>query len=43
MKNIHIIGGGTVNHIRPHLALSAPAYGGTARKLREIFINGGKK
>lgn len=30
-KKIHIIGGGTVSHIRSHLALSAPAYGKTAR------------
>lgn len=30
---IYIIGGGTVFHVRPHLALSAPAYGGTAREL----------
>jgi hypothetical protein len=32
-KRIIIIGGGTVFHIRNHLALSAPAYGGTARML----------
>lgn len=25
--HIHVIGGGTVNHVRPHLAVSAPAYG----------------
>lgn len=30
---LHILGGGTVQHVRPHLALSAPAYGGTARFL----------
>jgi hypothetical protein len=35
-KKIHIIGGGTVSHIRPHLALAAPAYGTTANKLWEI-------
>lgn len=35
-KKVHIIGGGTVNHVRPHLALSAPAYGGTARRLEEL-------
>lgn len=29
-KDVHIFGGGTVYHIRPHLALSAPAYGNTA-------------
>jgi len=30
----HIFGGGTVQHIRPHLALSAPAYGKAARTMR---------
>lgn len=30
---IHIIGGGTVSHVRNHLALCAPAYGQTARKI----------
>lgn len=29
-KQVHIIGGGTISYIRPHFALSAPAYGGTA-------------
>jgi hypothetical protein len=36
MKNtdsIEIIGGGTISHVRNHLALTAPAYGNTARKL----------
>lgn len=33
MKNIEIIGGGTVFHVRNHLALCAPAYGTTARNL----------
>lgn len=33
MRKIHIIGGGTVAHIRPHLALSAPAYGKAVRQL----------
>lgn len=32
-KTVHIIGGGTVSYIRPHLALSAPAYGATVRDL----------
>ncbi|WP_164714676.1 phosphopantothenoylcysteine decarboxylase [Burkholderia ambifaria] len=32
-KSIHIFGGGTVMHVRNHLALCAPAYGTTARKL----------
>lgn len=35
-KKIHIIGGGTVFHVRPHLALSAPAYGATARQLADL-------
>jgi hypothetical protein len=35
-KSVHIIGGGTVSHIRPHLALCAPAYGTTARRLMEL-------
>jgi hypothetical protein len=30
-KRIVIYGGGTVSHVRPHLALSAPAYGSTAK------------
>ena len=37
MKKIHIIGGGTFSHIRSHLELAAPAFGGTARKLDEMF------
>lgn len=38
MKTINFIGGGTVFHVRPHLALSAPAYGETARELyRQYF------
>ncbi|MDB5170353.1 MAG: hypothetical protein JWO35_47 [Candidatus Saccharibacteria bacterium] len=32
-KQIHIVGGGTIEPIRSHLALSAPAYGNTARQL----------
>lgn len=36
MRSIEIIGGGTVSHVRNHLALSAVAYGGTARKLQEL-------
>lgn len=35
-KSIHIIGGGTVSHVRNHLALCAPAYGRTARRLQEL-------
>lgn len=36
MKSIEIIGGGTVYHVRNHLALTAPAYGTTARQLEEM-------
>lgn len=36
MKTIEIIGGGTVFHVRNHLALTAPAYGKTARQL-EVY------
>lgn len=35
-KTIHIIGGGTISHVRNHLALCAPAYGSTAKKLVEL-------
>jgi len=34
--NIEIIGGGTFFHVRNHLALAAPAYGTTARRLGRI-------
>lgn len=35
-KQIHIIGGGTIEPVRNHLALAAPAYGTTARRLEEL-------
>ncbi|HLC53509.1 MAG TPA: class II aldolase/adducin family protein [Candidatus Nanoarchaeia archaeon] len=35
-KKTHVIGGGTVYHVRSHLALSAQAYGTTARKIADI-------
>ena len=35
-KNIVIFGGGTVFHVRNHLALCAPAYGHTAKRLAEL-------
>lgn len=38
MKKIYILGGGTFNYVRNHLALSAPAFGETARKLKKLFI-----
>lgn len=37
-RKIHIIGGGTVAHVRPHLALSAPAYGATVRHLFDAVV-----
>ena len=37
--NIHIIGGGTVSHVRNHLALCAPAFGTVARDLDYWFGN----
>src|SRR5512142_735257 len=41
MKKIHIIGGGTVFHVRNHLALTAPAYGKTARALYDMAFDEG--
>lgn len=38
MRKIHIIGGGTVAHVRPHLAICAPAYGKTTRDLYNILV-----
>lgn len=35
MKTIHIIGGGTMSHVRNHLSLCAPAYGSTAIALKK--------
>jgi hypothetical protein len=35
-KKIVVIGGGTVFHVRNHLALCAPAYGSTARRIAEL-------
>lgn len=34
---IYIFGGGTVNYVRSHFALSAPAYGNTARALSKML------
>lgn len=39
MKNIEIIGGGTVFHVRNHLALCAPAYGTTARRIEDLLLD----
>lgn len=35
-KIVHVVGGGTVSHLRTHLALCAPAYGNTARRIAEL-------
>ena len=40
-SGIHIIGGGTVNHIRSHFALTAIAYGGTAKKIHALLAEKG--
>ena len=40
MSRVHIFGGGTVFHVRPHLSISAPAYGKTARWISQwLFDN----
>lgn len=38
----HVIGGGTVFHVRPHLALCAPAYGTVARQLHAMLREKGE-
>ena len=38
MKTHYIIGGGTIFHVRPHLALCAPAYGKVAHLIQEILV-----
>lgn len=38
---IHIFGGGTVFHVRPHMALCAPAFGGAARFIEGELIRQG--
>jgi hypothetical protein len=35
-KRIHVLGGGTVYHVRPQFALCSPSFGGTATKIRDI-------
>lgn len=35
-KQVHIVGGGTISHVRSHFALCAPAYGQTARVLEQL-------
>lgn len=39
MKKIVILGGGTFNHVRNHLSIAAPAFGETARALRDKFAD----
>lgn len=35
-KVIHVIGGGTFNYVRAHLALTAPAFGETAKQIASL-------
>lgn len=37
MQTVHLLGGGTVDHVRPHLAIAAPAWGATALALARIL------
>lgn len=39
MKKIHIISGGTFFHIRPHLALAAPAFGKVGQEIHDLCEN----
>lgn len=41
-KDIHVIGGGTVTHVRPHLAIAAPAYGRTVHDIFSVLWDNGK-
>jgi hypothetical protein len=36
MKKLYVLGGGTISHVRNHLALCAPAFGSTARRLFDL-------
>lgn len=38
LKRVHVFGGGTLFHVRNHLALSAPAYGETAREIARKVV-----
>lgn len=38
MKNVYILGGGTFSHVRAHLALATPAFGGTARQITQHIL-----
>ena len=35
-KKIVVLGGGTFSHVRAHMALAAPAFGNTAKKIAEL-------
>ncbi|MCA9356731.1 hypothetical protein H6784_03265 [Candidatus Nomurabacteria bacterium] len=37
-KKVHIISGGTISKVRPHFALSAPAYGAVGKTLKELAV-----
>ena len=41
-KTVYVLGGGTFSHVRSHLALAAPAFGGTAKWLH-MLINGDRR
>jgi len=36
---IHVIGGGTVSQVRPHLSIAAEAYGNTARSIADLAVS----
>lgn len=38
---VHVVGGGTLVHVRTHLAITAPAYGATAREMAGICRRAG--
>lgn len=38
IKNVHVIGGGTVSHITNHFAFAAPAYGSTAKSIHSKLL-----
>jgi hypothetical protein len=39
----HVIAGGTHFHVRPHLSLAAPAYGGTGRRIERELAKHGRR
>lgn len=41
-SRIHIVAGGTSYHVRPHLALSAPAFGGAGRAIERALSRRGR-